>query len=358
VGRGVLERLARELAAEPPGRPLVPISDDRVAVLHAEPLARRLRHGGVEVLPVLRFPAGEASKIRETKARLEDQLLRLGVGRDAAILAVGGGVTGDLAGFVASTWCRGIPVVHVPTSLVAMADAALGGKTAVNARGAKNRVGTFHQPWGVYADVSLLATLPDAEYANGMAEVVKTAAVGDASLFRWLEGAVERLLARAPAAQAHAVEACLRVKARIVRRDERDCGRRAALNFGHTVAHAIEAASAYREPHGRAVALGMCAEARLACRRTGFPASHLRRLETLLAALGLPTRLPAGRRWGTRSLLAAARSDKKARAGRLRCALPRRLGRMPAGDDVTCEIDDAALSAALGALAARGPRSD
>ena len=192
VGVGVLDQLVDELAADPPGRPLILISDDNVAPLHAVPLGRRLEPRGLP-FELLTFPAGETSKVRRTKAELEDRLFHLGLGREAAVVAVGGGVTGDLAGFVASTWNRGIPVVQVPTSLLAMVDAALGGKTAINHPGGKNLIGTIHQPWGVYADVAVLTTLPTEIYLDGFAEIIKSATIADESFLGWLEGSVGKL---------------------------------------------------------------------------------------------------------------------------------------------------------------------
>jgi 3-dehydroquinate synthase len=343
----VLERLVEELAAEPPGRPLVLISDTNVGPLHAVPLRRSLERRGLSA-ELLTFAAGESSKSRRTKAELEDRLFDLGVGRDAALVAVGGGVSGDLAGFVAATWNRGIPVVQVPTSLLAMVDAALGGKTAINLVGGKNLIGAFHQPWGVYADVAVLDTLPETDYRDGFAELVKSAAIADFDLFRWLESSLDGLLKRRAEALERAVSSCMSIKGRIVKRDEQELGRRAVLNFGHTVAHALEAASGFELRHGPAVSVGLCAEGRLAVQQSGFPASHLARLEAVLAGCGLPTRLPSG--LSIDAVVEATHRDKKVRAGRARYALPRRLGRMSAGDQVAVEIPEARLRPVLEAL--------
>jgi 3-dehydroquinate synthase len=302
----------------------------------------RRRKLGVEMLT---FPHGEAHKTRRTKERLEDAMLRAGVGRDAAVIAVGGGVTGDLAGFVASTWHRGVPVVQVPTSLLSMADAALGGKTAVNLPGGKNLVGSFHQPWGLYADIATLDTLPEKHFRAGFAEIVKSAAIADLGFFRWLESAAAILLARDPAALGRAVSSCVGIKGRIVTRDEREEGRRAVLNFGHTVGHALEAASGYRILHGRAVSMGMVAESRLAMHLTGFPRGHTERLHRLLDAFRLPTRLPA--RLAVDEVVAAARQDKKARGGQVRYALPRSLGRMLPAPEFTLAVKDKLLRTVL-----------
>jgi 3-dehydroquinate synthase len=353
VGRGALDALVDDLAREPPGRLIVVVSDQRVGPLHARPLGQRLATRGLRV-EQLTFPGGEANKTRDTKAWIEDRLLGLGAGRDSALVAVGGGVVGDVAGFAAATWHRGIPVVQVPTSLLAMVDSALGGKTAVNMPGGKNLVGSFHQPWGVYADIAVLETLPGRDYTDGFAEVVKSAAIADAAFFGWLEGAVAELRSRAVQALEHAVVNSIRIKAHVVRRDERESGRRAVLNFGHTVAHALEAASGYTTRHGPAVAIGLCVESRLARSATGFSEHGVARIEALLAGLGLPVRLPGEPR--IEALLDAARRDKKNRGGRIHCALPVRLGRMLPGHDVSVAIDEDRLVEAL--RASRGPGAD
>jgi len=350
VGSGATDELIRETLADPPGRPLVVVSDATVGRLYGESLAARLGADGLPVL-YLTFPAGESSKSRETKSRLEDELLQGGAGGEAAFIAVGGGVTGDLAGFLAATWHRGAPVIQVPTSLLAMSDAALGGKTAVNLPGGKNLVGAFHQPLAVYADIARLSSLPDAVFIEGFAEIVKAAVIADPSLFEWLASEVPALTAREPAALEHSVAASLTVKAAVVTRDERESGWRSILNFGHTVAHGIEAASEYRVSHGRAVSIGMVVEARLAVEATGFPPAAVERLEALLAALGLPTRLPA--EVPLEPLLAATHRDKKARAGRARYALPIALGRMDAAGE-TLEIGESRLRSLLQELRAGG----
>lgn len=336
--------MIEDLAAAPPARRLLLVSDDRVAPLHAEPLLPRLRKRGFAV-DLLTFPAGEASKVRRTKARLEDRAVELGAGRDTAFVAVGGGVTGDLAGFLAATWHRGVPVVQVPTSLLAMADAALGGKTAVNLPAGKNLVGAFHQPWGVYADVTVLETQPATYFRDGFAEVVKSAVIADAALFRRLEETAPRLIDRDGEALEPVVAACMRIKGTVVSHDEREAGRRAVLNFGHTVAHALEAVSGYRLRHGRALAVGLVAESRLAEAATGFAPSAGARVEALLHGLGLSTALSL--RLDVDSVVRATRRDKKARAGVARYALPCRLGGMLPGDEVTVEVGEQALRKAL-----------
>jgi 3-dehydroquinate synthase len=226
-----------------------------------------------------------------------------------------------------------------------MADAALGGKTAVNLPTGKNLVGSFHQPWGVYADVSVLGTQPATHFRDGFAEVVKSAVIADATLFRRLEQSVDALLERSAEALEATVAACMRIKGRIVSRDEREAGRRAALNFGHTVGHGLEAASRYRMRHGRALAIGLAVESRLAEEATGFPPMAATRVLRLLEAFGLSTQISPRR--GIDPVVQATRQDKKNRAGRVRYALPTRLGGMLPGDDVTVEVSETALRAAL-----------
>jgi 3-dehydroquinate synthase len=337
----------REVALERPARVVV-VSDSRVARLHARPLVRALSRGRVPVALVT-FPAGERHKTRRTKERLEDRLARLGVGRDALVVALGGGVTTDLAGFLAATWHRGIEVIHAPTTLLGMVDAALGGKTGVNLGRAKNQVGAFHQPRGVYADPQLLGTLGRRRYGEGLAEIVKIALALDRSFFAWLERNALALAEREPGVLERAIVRAAKLKLGVVARDERDEGARAVLNVGHTVAHAIEGASRYEVPHGLAVAIGLVVEARIALRRTGFPPAHLERLERLLARLGLPRRLPQG--LPIDLVVRSARSDKKARAGSARCVLPRAIGRMGRGAARMTRVDRADLRKALDATA-------
>jgi 3-dehydroquinate synthase len=234
-----------------------------------------------------------------------------------------------------------------------MVDSSLGGKTAVNLPGGKNLVGSFHQPWGVYADPSVLATLPDREYREGFAEVVKTAAIADGPFFGRLERASGRLLEREPGPLDAVVARCLRIKAAVVRRDEREAGRRAVLNFGHTVGHALEAAEDYTLRHGPAVSIGLVVESRLARDLTAFPERHVLRLEQLLEDLRLPTRVSAAA--SPAAVVAAARRDKKNRDGEIRCSLPLRLGRMPPGHDVTLVVEEKRLAETVRACRDVGP---
>jgi 3-dehydroquinate synthase len=344
-------RVAADLARHPAADRFVILADRRVSGLYGERLARALARAGLHVDRVT-FARGEAAKTRETKQRIEDRLAALGAGRDCAIVALGGGVSLDLAGFVAATWHRGVPLIHLPTTMLAMVDASIGGKTAVNVPRGKNLVGAVYQPLAVYADTSTLKTLPDAVYRDGIAELVKAGAIADRGLFCWLEANTGALLARRPRTVIEAIERGVRVKARVVRRDERDTGRRAILNFGHTIGHALEAVSGYSLSHGKAVAIGMSVEARLAVECGSLEPGAARRIVALLAACGLPLSVPAG--LAATRVVRATRSDKKSRRGHARYALPAALGRGSPGSAVTREIADAAVLRALRACGQDG----
>ncbi len=344
AGAGALDRVLDELGEAPPARRLFLVSDSNGFPLHGDPLAQRLAGAGFDVTS-LTFPAGEASKNRRTKAELEDRLFELEAARDCALIAVGGGVTGDLAGFVAATWHRGVPVVQVPTTLLSMVDASLGGKTGVNLSYGKNLIGAFHQPWGVYADVATLRTLPEYVYREGFAEAIKTAFIADAGLFDFLDERRDALFQREPEALTELTGRCMKIKGEISMADEREGGKRAMLNFGHTVAHAIEAASDFGVSHGDAVAAGMAVEARLAMDRLDMPARDVQRLDELLQAYGLPVAVPQGLE--PAALLSGARRDKKNRAGELRVAVPAALGCLPEAADPTLAVADDAFLQAL-----------
>jgi len=314
IGPGALLDLPAILAATLPGRRVVVISDAQVAAAVPVPLEA----------PVLTFPAGEASKTRETWARLTDDLLALELGRDGAIVALGGGVTGDLAGFVAATYLRGIPFVQVPTSLLAMLDASIGGKTGVDAPAGKNLVGAFHQPAAVVADPVALRTLPEREYRAGIAEAVKHAAIADAAHLGWLQGQAGPLLARDAATVDQLLRRSIAIKVAVVNEDEHEKGRRATLNAGHTVAHAVEAASGYAILHGEAVAIGLVAEARIGEHLGLTSPGTAATLAQLLETFGLPTALPPG--LDREAVLSAMATDKKNLGGHIRFAFIESLG--------------------------------
>lgn len=296
------------------------IADDQVAVLHPPP----------DGYPVLTFPAGEASKTRASWEHLTDALIAGGFGRDTVIVALGGGVTGDLAGFVAATCFRGLSLIQVPTTLLAMLDASVGGKTAVDTPAGKNLVGAFHQPAAVLMDPLVLRTLPDREFRTGLAEAVKHAIIDSEEHARWLGSHADSILARDPAVLDLLLRRSLAVKVSVVEADETEQGRRAVLNAGHTVGHAMEAATTYALSHGEAVALGLVLEAVIGEQLGVTAPGTARQVRSLLSRFGLwpdaPPRVPAD------AVLAAMRADKKNRTGAIHMALPARIGLMT-GDD-------------------------
>jgi 3-dehydroquinate synthase len=295
-----------------------------------------VRDGAVQPLgldaPELVLPGGEAVKTWERLHEVVEFLEQSGVRRDGCVVAVGGGTIGDLAGLAAAIWQRGVAHVQVPTTLLAMVDAAVGGKTAIDTAAAKNAVGAFWQPAGVIADLDFLGTLPDDQLRSGLAEVVKYAVAMDADLAGILDSSGGDLLARRPAALEPVVARSIELKAAVVAEDERELtGRRAILNYGHTAGHALEAASGYAVLHGQAVAFGMRAAARLGERLDACDAMLVERQDSLLQPFDLPGNLPGV---SLEAMLAAIPRDKKSAGGRVRWVLPRELGRAEPGWDV------------------------
>ncbi|MCB1559997.1 MAG: 3-dehydroquinate synthase [Xanthomonadales bacterium] len=312
------------------GRQVLLVTDSNVAP-HYLDSARAALCG--KSLDVVILPAGEAQKSMANLDSLMQRLAGLGASRDACVVALGGGVIGDLSGFAAACWMRGVPFLQLPTTLLAMVDSSVGGKTAINLPQGKNLVGAFHQPLAVVADTDTLATLPDRELRSGLAEVIKYGAITDAAFLDWLDQHRDALLARDAAALTEAIERSCRHKADIVARDETERGERALLNFGHSFGHAIEAIAGYGEVlHGEAVAIGMCMAARLAARLEMASGDDAERLSSLLQAFGLPTQRPAN--LAPEKLLDAMRLDKKNLSGRLRLILWRGAGRAEMVDGV------------------------
>jgi 3-dehydroquinate synthase len=313
------------------GRHALIVSDDNVAPLYADRVEATLRTARPAV-EIARFviPAGEHEKTLARFCQALDALAELGATRDATVIALGGGVVGDLAGFAGACWMRGIDVVQLPTTLLAMVDSSVGGKTAVDLPAGKNLVGSFHAPRSVIADTTTLRTLPDRELRAGLAEVVKYGAIFDAEFLTWLEAHAQALLAADDDALSEAIARSCRYKAEVVSRDPYEHGERALLNFGHTFGHAIEAEQGYAGAgrdalnHGEAVAVGMVLAARLAAALGRAPSSDALRLQALLQRLGLPTVVPAGLESG--ALLARMRMDKKTDASGLRFVLWDRAG--------------------------------
>jgi 3-dehydroquinate synthase len=341
VGANLLARVGLMLPQTRSARAVI-VTNPTVAAHHLEPLREGLSRAGVSHETVI-IPDGEAHKDWMTLYSIHTRLLELGAERSTLLLALGGGVVGDLAGFAAATYQRGMPLVQLPTTLLAQVDSSVGGKTGVNHPLGKNLIGAFYQPAAVIIDTETLTTLPGREFAAGVAEVVKYGAACNAGLFVWLESAIERLLARDADAVAHAVLECCRIKAAIVAADERESGARALLNFGHTFGHAIEAGTGYGSwLHGEAVAAGMVLAAELSVRAAGLPGADSMRIRALLERGGLPTRPPP---LGTERYLELMGRDKKVEGGQLRFVILEALGCAALRADVpTAEI--AALLAA------------
>lgn len=339
VGQGILGRIGPRVAAAlggaVAGRPALIVTQPLVNELYGEAVRASLEAAGFAV-SVAEVPDGEEAKRLAVAGELYDRCVEAGLDRESPILALGGGVVGDLAGFVAATFLRGLPFVQVPTTLVAQVDAAVGGKVAVNHPRAKNLIGAFHQPRLCWADVETLQSLPARQFAAGLAEVVKHGVIADRAYFEFLEREREAVLRREGGALIRAVAGSCRIKAAVVQEDEREARRRMVLNFGHTVGHGLEAVAGYRGLlHGEAVAVGMAAAGRLALdpavaaeMAAGGPTwteGEQRRLEALLGALGLPLRVPDEPLEG---ILEAMSLDKKSRSGRIHWVLPRALGRV------------------------------
>ncbi|MDA7979863.1 MAG: 3-dehydroquinate synthase [Pirellulales bacterium] len=311
------------------------ITDANVEVPYARQVAEALAED-LEVHLLVVDP-GEPSKSTATAVALWECLLETGIDRKTVVLAVGGGVIGDLAGFIAATFARGLPFVQIPTSLLAQVDSSVGGKVGINLPAAKNIVGAFWQPRGVLIDPDVLETLPPREYQSGLAEVVKYGVIQDVEFFAWLEGNAQPINARENGPLVHAIARCCELKAEVVAEDEREVtGHRAILNFGHTFAHAIETVTEYGQfLHGEAVAIGMVQAAQLAERMGRVDAEFTSRLKQLLTIFDLPTVAPAG--LDTDELISAMSRDKKVEAGQVRFVLPTKLGHVELTSDVAEE---------------------
>lgn len=329
IGCGVIAEVSSWLSANAPGRRRALVTDATVQRLHADAISALVpspERGAIAVIG-----SGEKHKTRQTKEQVEDLLIGAGLGRDSVIVALGGGVVTDLAGFVAATYMRGIPWIALPTTLLAMVDAAIGGKTAIDHPLGKNLIGAFHQPAAVFADVDFLKTLPAVELRQGLAEVAKAGVIGDPDLFALLDAQPAAVLRCDPIAMTEIIGRACAVKAHVVAADEKESDLRQILNFGHTIGHALEQVSGWNIPHGDAVAIGMVAECRIAHAAGLLAQETSLAIEAMLRGLQLPCD------WSSAMLIddviEAARRDKKSRGGALVFALPEGIGRMARGGD-------------------------
>ena len=328
VGAGKFGHLRAELDAAGLNPPFLIVTQQKI-----------VQHTGLRSLgrsPVATIPDGERAKTLSTVRTLIDRMLELGLTRDATVVAIGGGVVGDVAGFAASIYLRGIDVVQVPTTLLAQVDSSVGGKTGVNHPAGKNLIGTFHQPRLVVADPSILASLPPREYRSGLYEAVKYGVIQDPTLFRQFERRLQPILDRDPSALEELVYRCLRIKGRIVASDEKELGLRRILNFGHTMGHAIEAGAGYRRIfHGEAVAYGMIGAIRIAKELDLIEDAEALRILKVVDSLGP---LPSIRSLSVPAMLQSMRYDKKIRKGTLHFVLPERVGKVRVTGDVSPKL--------------------
>ncbi|MFI4950336.1 MAG: 3-dehydroquinate synthase [Caulobacterales bacterium] len=346
IGPGLIDRAGEAMAPLLKRRRTAVVSDETVWRLHGTRLTTALERAGIEVLPVV-IPPGETAKSFEGLADLTDRLLALELDRGDLITAFGGGVVGDLAGFAAAIYKRGIGFVQIPTTLLAQVDSSVGGKTAIDTARGKNLVGAFHQPRLVLADLDVLATLPGREMRAGYAEIIKYGLLGDFQFFEWLEANGPKVLAREPAALGEAVARSVEMKARVVAEDETEQDRRALLNLGHTFGHALEAQTGFDGAllHGEAVAVGQAQAFRFSAAQGLCTVQDARRAAAGIAAAGLPTTLAevAGHPFEATRLLEHMAQDKKAEGGKLTFILARGLGEA----FVARDVDSAAVRAFL-----------
>jgi 3-dehydroquinate synthase len=343
IGTGLLVRLGAECARLGLGSRCAIISDTNVAPRLGGAALKSLVKAGFAP-KLITIPAGETAKSLKTVEACYNQLAAQRLERKSCIVALGGGVVGDLAGFVAATYLRGLAFVQVPTTLLAQVDSSVGGKVGFNLKAGKNLVGAFYQPRQVLCDLDTLASLPTREYRAGLAEVIKYGIIYDAGLFQRLERDLPKLLRRDPRTLAAVVARCCEIKADVVRQDETESGLRAILNFGHTIGHALEAISHYgKYLHGEAIAIGQVAAACLSAQLLGLPAREVDRIESILHHAGLPTqvKLNAPQR---QKLLAAMQLDKKVSDGEVKFVLARRIGAVEFGQRVPMALIEQTLS--------------
>jgi 3-dehydroquinate synthase len=340
VGSGLLPQSGLWLKEMGFSGRVVIITDTNVKRLYAGILEQGLAGAGFNV-SILEVLAGEEQKTLKSAGRLYDGLNGIKAERFTPILALGGGVTGDLAGFVAATYMRGVPYIQLPTTLLAMADSSIGGKTAVDHGRLKNVAGAFYQPKLVVADIEALKTLPAVELANGMGEVIKHAAICDREFFEYLDTSMGKAMALDAGVMEYIVVKNVRIKASVVSADEKEAGLRAILNYGHTVGHAVEVVSGFKLKHGQAVAIGMVAEAKISQRLGMLDSGAVDRLEKLIAKAGLPAHIPG---LDKKKLMQAMAHDKKVRQGRLTFALLKSIGEAFITNDVESALVEEVLS--------------
>jgi len=340
IEKGLMANIGSDLKKRSIAKRFMVITDSTVAMHYGNAVLSSLAQAGFST-DLIDFPAGEASKTLATVANLASRLAQAGWDRKDGLIALGGGVTGDITGFLASSYMRGVPFVQIPTTLLAQVDSSVGGKTGVDIPEGKNLVGAFYQPRAVYIDLQVLRSLPKAELLNGIAEVIKYGVIYDRDFFSFLEGQRSAILALELPVLEQVIATCCTIKAKVVAKDEREADLRRILNFGHTIGHAVEADSGYQLAHGSSVAIGMVAASRLAVAKGMFSAADADRLEVLIDAFGLPTSIPATA--NSDRLKGYLLTDKKTVAGRPFFVLPTAIGRV----EITADVDEALLDQVL-----------
>ncbi|PLX51023.1 MAG: 3-dehydroquinate synthase [Desulfobulbaceae bacterium] len=340
IKEGLLAEIGKELKLRQIAKRYIIIADDNVAERFGGHVVESLRNADIPV-DLLTFGHGEANKNMATVEKLARELARLGVDRQDGLIALGGGVSGDITGFLAAIYMRGIPFVQVPTTLLAQVDSSVGGKTGVDIPEGKNLVGCFYQPKAVFVDSTVLTELPHAELLNGLAEVVKYGVIYDADFFHFLAANQKSILALEPAVVEAVVAHCCTIKAQVVEADEREADLRRILNYGHTLGHAVEAASNFEIAHGMAVSIGMVAVNTIAVGKGLFAEEKARRVKELLQGFGLPVQVPAD--LDRQQMKEFLKTDKKSVAGKPFFILPLQIGKVV----ITDEVDEALIDAAL-----------
>ncbi len=338
IGRDMFGDLVSRLKENPIGYSYVIVTDSNVRNLYGEKL-KSLIDGISEKTLLIDFPAGEMQKTREIKTQIEDKMLEAGFGRDSALIALGGGVVGDLAGYIAATYTRGIPYIQVPTTLVACVDSSVGGKTAVDTPHGKNLIGAFYQPESVIIDVDTLTTLGPEEIREGLAEVIKYGIIADYELFELIEKRSDDIFSYDIDLLSLIVEKCCRIKGEVVENDEKESNLRKILNFGHTIGHAIENHSNYTLTHGNSISIGMVLEGRIAVNLGIWSEDDLERVRSVFIAAGLPVEIPFDIK--PEKLISSMKIDKKSRGGVIEMCLPEAIGKIYKIDGkYSLKIDD------------------
>ncbi len=343
VGSEALQELWEFIQVNHPGKKIVVVTDDTVNRLHKDKIVNSIG----KLNPFFTsIPAGESSKSRKRKEEIEDMLLENNFGRDSVIVAFGGGVIGDLAGFVAATFNRGIPLIQVPTTLLAMVDSSIGGKTSVNTQHGKNLIGAFHHPEAVFLDLSFLDTLPDDEFKNGLAEIIKAAISLDNNLFDFLENNCKKILSRDKEALLRIIKRSIELKRKIVEKDPKESGLRQVLNFGHTFGHALESYYKYKIRHGYAISQGMIVESKISEMSNNLNENEEKRIRNIIKSFGFP--LLVNMDVNTSKIIELMKSDKKSRNNKPRFVLIDRIGKVKLDkNNCSFEVDAKTIEKAI-----------